>query len=235
MWGESGNKSQKHKSGPLLAAFVIVLPLKTHFPAASAHVRAAPQEKEEKGRKKRRKFADKPGSVGRHRDGTGQSFLLVTCCHATPAAYPGATRATPMLPYLALPRMGFAVPVLLPVLRWALTPPFHPCLCLAAIGGLLSVALSVASRRPAVNRHPALRGPDFPLRARGAQRLPGELPVVIIRASSHLPHARQWPRWRAAAPPYRPRRRDSSPAPSRFRRPARHARCWRAGGRRPDR
>jgi YjbE family integral membrane protein len=55
------------------------------------------------------------------------------------AAYPGATRATPMLPYLALPRMGFAVPVLLPVLRWALTrptlrlarrqaPPFHPCL-----------------------------------------------------------------------------------------------------------
>ena len=31
-----------------------------------------------------------------------------------------------------------------------------------AIGGLLSVALSVASRRPAVSRHPALRSSDFP-------------------------------------------------------------------------
>jgi hypothetical protein len=31
-----------------------------------------------------------------------------------------------------------------------------------AIGGLLSVALFVASRRPAVSRHPALWGPDFP-------------------------------------------------------------------------
>jgi hypothetical protein len=34
----------------------------------------------------------------------------------------------------------------------------------AAIGGLLSVALSVASRRPAVSRHPALRSSDFPRR-----------------------------------------------------------------------
>jgi hypothetical protein len=30
------------------------------------------------------------------------------------------------------------------------------------IGGLFSVALSVASRRPAVSRHPALRSSDFP-------------------------------------------------------------------------
>jgi len=30
------------------------------------------------------------------------------------------------------------------------------------IGGLLSVALSIASRRPAVSRHPALWSPDFP-------------------------------------------------------------------------
>jgi hypothetical protein len=35
---------------------------------------------------------------------------------------------------------------------------------LRAIGGMLSVALSIASRRPVVNRHPALRSPDFPLR-----------------------------------------------------------------------
>ena len=29
-------------------------------------------------------------------------------------------------PYLALLQVGLAVPVLLPVPRWALTPPFHP-------------------------------------------------------------------------------------------------------------
>ena len=33
-----------------------------------------------------------------------------------------------------------------------------------AIGGLFSVALSVALRRPAVSRHPALRSSDFPRR-----------------------------------------------------------------------
>ena len=47
--------------------------------------------------------------------------------------------------------------------RWcALTAPFHPCLCLAAIGGLLSVALSFGSPRLAVSQHPALRSPDLP-------------------------------------------------------------------------
>jgi hypothetical protein len=45
----------------------------------------------------------------------------------------------------------------------------------SAIGSLFSVALSIASRRPAVSRHPALRSPDFPLRKRIAQRLPGQL------------------------------------------------------------
>ena len=53
------------------------------------------------------------------------------------------------------------------------------------IGGLLSVALSVTSRCPAVSRHPALWSPDFPLGAKSlplfAQRLPGRLPDVIIR------------------------------------------------------
>jgi len=47
----------------------------------------------------------------------GQSFLWSLCCHRALAAYPGATRATPLHPYLALPRMGFTVPVLSPVLR----------------------------------------------------------------------------------------------------------------------
>ena len=38
-------------------------------------------------------------------------------------------RAGPALPsYLALHHAGFSVPRLLPNERWALTPPFHPCL-----------------------------------------------------------------------------------------------------------
>lgn len=109
---------------------------------------------------------------------TGQSFLWATHCCAALAAYPGALRAASTPPYLALPRMGFSVPVLSPVLRWALTrrrlriAPHLACARsgtistlpdpLRAIGGVFSVPLSVASRRPAVSRHPALRGPDFP-------------------------------------------------------------------------
>ena len=50
--------------------------------------------------------------------------------------------------------------------RWALTPPFHPCLfpslALGIIGGLLSVALSVALRRPGVTWRSALWSSDFP-------------------------------------------------------------------------
>lgn len=114
-----------------------------------------------------------------------------------------------MLPYLALPRMRFAVPSVLPRPRWALTPTLlahrRPALRRATISPLpdphlltqerdfaalrrqgrgghrryLSVALSVASRRPAVSRHPALWGPDFP-RHVAVPRLPGGLPVRIV-------------------------------------------------------
>jgi hypothetical protein len=65
------------------------------------------------------KSAVKPGSVEASHvsGGPGQSFLWEPRCRDPLAAYPGAARATPLLPYLALPRMGFAVPVLLPVPR----------------------------------------------------------------------------------------------------------------------
>ena len=61
-------------------------------------------------------------------------------------------------PYLVLLPVGFAVPLPLPVARWALTPPFHPCLPSNAkktnpSGGLFSVALSLGSPPPAVSRH----------------------------------------------------------------------------------
>ena len=51
----------------------------------------------------------------------------------------------------------------LPPTRCALTAPFHPCRRPEGrLGGLLSVALSVGSRRPGVTWHPALWSPDFP-------------------------------------------------------------------------
>ncbi len=82
--------------------------------AARAGVKTRPRSMKEVG-----KFADKPGSVEHRRQAgdIGQSFLWATRYREALAAYPGATRATPMLPYLALPRMGFTVPVLSPVLR----------------------------------------------------------------------------------------------------------------------
>ena len=62
--------------------------------------------------------------------------------------------------YLALLPLGVAVPSLLPGTRWALTPPFHPYLVLRR-GGLFSVALSVALRRPGVTWQRALGARTF--------------------------------------------------------------------------
>ena len=68
---------------------------------------------------------------------------------------------------------------------WALTPRFHPCLCLhpgglstsrasTAIGGVVSAALSLELPRVAVNDLPALRSPDFP-------PVDGTRPPAILR------------------------------------------------------
>src|SRR3954451_3087939 len=55
------------------------------------------------------------------------------------------------------------MPSLLPSPRCALTAPFHPYRApCEALGGLLSVALSVGSRPPGVTWHPIRRSPDFP-------------------------------------------------------------------------
>ena len=55
-------------------------------------------------------------------------------------------------PYSALLRVGLAMPALLPGLRWALTPPFHPRPDMQ--GSLFSVALSLGLPPPGVTRHP---------------------------------------------------------------------------------
>lgn len=65
---------------------------------------------------------------------------------------------------------------LLPDSRCALTAPFHPCHASSTLsntrpfGGLLSVALSVGSRRPGVTWHRALWSPDFPRHRDGMLR-----------------------------------------------------------------
>ena len=60
-------------------------------------------------------------------------------------------------PYSALLLVGLAMPVRLPVPRWAFTPPFHPCRGFEKrCGGLFSVALSLGLPRPGVTRHHCL-------------------------------------------------------------------------------
>ena len=89
----------------------------------------------------------------------GSTSLRISC--SLPGTQVG--RAAPR-PYLALLQVGFSMRLPLPKARCALTTPFHPCLCslTEAIGGLLSVALSIGFRRPGVTRHPALWSSDFP-------------------------------------------------------------------------
>ena len=64
---------------------------------------------------------------------TWRPFILGACCHAPHATYPDGGPETALegfpshRPYSVLLPVGFAVPLLLPVARWALTPPFHPC------------------------------------------------------------------------------------------------------------
>ncbi len=67
-------------------------------------------------------------------------------------------------PCLVLLPAGFAVPMLSPASRCALTAPFHPCLIPRerAIGGLFSVALSRSLRTVGVTHHRVLWSPDFP-------------------------------------------------------------------------
>ena len=85
---------------------------------------------------------------------------------ATSSSLPAAWRCGPHLAaYLALLRLGVTLPPLLPVVRWALTPPFHPYPDIGRTldpGGFFSVALSVALRRPGVTWQPTLWSSDFP-------------------------------------------------------------------------
>jgi hypothetical protein len=135
-----------------------------------------------------------PGPCG---TGTWRPFVLDGhCCpsHATnPDGWAGnRPEGRPSRrPYSVLLPAGFAVPLLSPGARWALTPPFHPCPAGKSVragpigrrGGLLSVALSLRSPSPDVIRRrvsmePGLSSPpaNRPIRVElQAGRPPGRL------------------------------------------------------------
>ena len=73
------------------------------------------------------RWIGKPGSVvERHSSGMDVTNHLKRPTRRLGRVNPRRLRGAPA--YLVLLPGGFAVPVLLPVRRWALTPPFHPCL-----------------------------------------------------------------------------------------------------------
>src|ERR1700689_717518 len=86
------------------------------------------------------------------------------------ATIPEALRAGRSASYLVLLRMGFGMRARSLARRWALTPPFHPYPC----GRCIFCATFRGSLRAAVNGHPALWSPDFPLPIEG-KRAPGSL------------------------------------------------------------
>ena len=136
--------------------------------------------------------ACKPGSVWplASRTGTWRPFILGAHRCAPHATYPdGWAGNSPEgfpshRPYSVLLPVGFAVPLPLPVARWALTSPFHPCHASPEDerGGLLSVALSLGSPPPAVSRHRVSMEPGLsssavfrPSRMRPPGRLAGRI------------------------------------------------------------
>jgi hypothetical protein len=106
---------------------------------------------------------NKPSSVPLAR---GRSFLWERRCRCPRAAYPGlkTERAAPR-PLFGLAPGGVcrATSVTGGAVRsYRTLSPLPDPRRAGAIGGLLSVALSVALRRPGVTRHPALWSSDFP-------------------------------------------------------------------------
>jgi len=120
-----------------------------HYPAESARSAAVGK----------RQTVCKPGSVlSRDRDGhSSGTFVTERLARPTRAAARrparhGLRRACRS--YLVLLPVGFSLPSPLLATRCALTAPFHPCRASEeAVGGMFSVALSLGSPPPAVNRH----------------------------------------------------------------------------------
>lgn len=117
-----------------------------------------------------------------------------------------------VLPYSIFLQVGFTLPALSPGPRCALTAPFHPCRPHpegSGVGGLFSVALSLASRPVAVSNHPDPWSPDFPP--------PGKTPRAAARTSRIAGEDTRSVKSRGAesgAPPRIGRNQAGSPAAS---------------------
>ena len=109
-----------------------------------------------------------PSQLTQRSCGGGGPFLWDGCCQPPRAAYPGlsdrsrSARAAPR-PLFGLAPSGVCLAVRVTtnaVVSYTAVSPLP--VSSRTIGGLFSVALSVASRRPAVSRHSALWSSDFP-------------------------------------------------------------------------
>src|SRR3546814_9611610 len=99
----------------------------------------------------------------------------------------GARLTDMIFPYLTFFRAGFAVPAFCQA-RGALLP-HHFTLATrpeGPFGGLLSVALSVGSRRPGVTWHRALWSPAFPRHPFGCRDCLADSATVIVSRSPLL-------------------------------------------------
>jgi hypothetical protein len=133
----------------------------------------------------------KPGPVGQP-ELPGRSFLS-ECSRLQPlAAYPRRVHrgGPPLAAYLALLQLGFTLPPALPRARWALTPPFHPCLIPRCLGGHRR-CLFCGTFRHALPRAQALPG-SLPCGARTfLDRWPGRWSarprVATVRPTALIP------------------------------------------------
>src|SRR6476469_244886 len=110
------------------------------------------------------------------------------------ATYPdGKPENRKRRPYLVLLPVGLALPDSLPKPRCALTAPFQPCLCLSAIGGMFSVALSLESPPPDVIRHRVSVEPGLSSRFLRNERPSGHLTPSICVIPGSAPQGARDP------------------------------------------
>src|ERR1700742_4431645 len=83
----------------------------------------------------------------------GHSSGMCVATHLTRPTRTATRKRVTCRPYLVLLPVGLALPPLLPETRCALTAPFQPCRTFRVLGGVISVALSLGSPPPAINRH----------------------------------------------------------------------------------
>ena len=115
---------------------------------------------------------------------SGWGLPCHACCHARGALLPHLFTIAARVSSTLVRAIRSAWRRLIPLTPAQDRPALRQHGPIRALGCVFSVALSVASRRPAVNRHPALRSPDFPLRATRTQRLSGRLPTSSVARSS---------------------------------------------------